>query len=229
MAKKKEPEESPVMRLLGLVWFNGNTATSHSWQRYNTSLRKAIQLAIGAGFKFTAQDFKDLSRFRPSYWMGSDWEWVYSMAVAEGNESAARAWEEYQDREPIIADWVKPAHLHDSYAHQCNSRKQERIHVGCSFEYQGFRVRVTSFVGKGPAFAVADKENRRFSITRQSVIADRAAMKEKKEIHDRLLEKAKEGKLTAKDVNETIGVKSMTEFWQLPIHVLQSRAAKFGC
>lgn len=215
------------MRLLGLVWFNAGTATSHSWQRYNTSLRKALQLAIGSGFKFTAADFASLSRFRPGFWMGADWEWVYSMAVAEGNESAARAWEEYQGREPIIGGWVKPAQRHDSYAHQSNSRKQDRIHVGCTFEYQGFRVRVTSFVNKGPAFGVADKESRRFTITRQSVIADRAAMKEKKRIHDRLFSKVESGELKSNDVLSHLGARSKTEFFQIPIHILQSRAAKF--
>ncbi len=227
---KKESEKSPVMRLLGLTWFNGNIATSHSWRRYNTSLRKTLQLAIGSGFKFEASDFTGLVRFRPSYWMGADWEWVYSMAVAEGNESAAKAWETFQGREPIIADDVAPALRHGNrFAHQSNRRKRDRIHVGCGFKYQGFNVRVTSFVGNGPAFGVADEKNRRFSITRQSVIADRAAMKEKTQIHNRLFGKVKSGELKSNTVLDTLGVKSITEFYQIPIHILQSRAAEFGC
>lgn len=178
----KLQKDGPPTALIRMVWEQAQAATSHSWQRYNTALRKALQLAIGAGFQFHSQDFWKLADFRPSYWMGSDREWVYSMAVAEGNKSAAKAWEEYKRREPIICDGVKVAERNDTFAKMAGQRSAERIHVGCRFTWKGCFVRVTSFNAAGAAIAVSHSSRRRFVITRQAAIQERAERKERKKI-----------------------------------------------
>lgn len=223
---KKPQKDGPPVALVRLVREEAQAATSHSWERYNTALRKALQLAIGAGFRFHSQDFHKLNDFRPGYWMGSDREWVYSMAVAEGNESAAKAWEEYKGREPIICDGVTPVLRHDSYAHTSGTRSQERIHVGCKFKFRGFEVQVTSFNTAGAAIAVARDDRRRFTITRQGAIQERADQKGRKQISDQLFSRVEKGEFTSKEVMAKLGCATKEEFEQLEFHVLCGRAAK---
>ncbi|AMV24546.1 hypothetical protein VT84_09135 [Gemmata sp. SH-PL17] len=219
MAKKT----SPPTALLELVWANCQSETSHSWERLNTAMRKALALTIGAGFAFTKTDFEGLAKFRHSYWIGADGEWVYSMAVAEGNYSAAAAFEEYMGRPPIIADKVSPAERHDSYAHLSGDRTSERLHVGCSFEWRGERVKVTSFNDKGAAIACSyhpaegngeyeRKVKRRYAITRELVILDRAERKQRDAITKDLIAN-KNDKI---DYAKAFGVKTMSELRAIP-------------
>ncbi len=209
--------------LLQLVWDNAQSATSHSWERTNTAMRKALALTIGAGFAFTKADFEGLAKFRPGYWIGESEEWCYSMAVAEGNYSAADAFEEWMGREAIIADDVRPAERHDSYAHKSGDRAKERLHVGCYFEWRGEKVKVTSFTDKGAAVAVAyqpatgpyDRESKvkkRFTITRELVIEDRAERKQRDAITKELIANANEKINYAKE----FGVRTMPELRKIP-------------
>lgn len=224
MPKPKKPKPGAANDLLSLVWKNTNAATAHSYERLNVAMRRTLALAIGAGFKFTVADFKKLDAFRSGYWLGADDEWCYSLAVAEGNYSAAVAWEEYNEREPIIADKVYPAPRHDGgFAHMSGTREKERLHVGCTFPWMGHdRVTVTSFNAAGAAVAVAyaagpgdtRKVARRFAITREAVIAARAEVAQREKI---IAELGALKATPAVDFQKEFGVKAMAALRAMPL------------
>lgn len=179
--------------MLSQVWKESQKATDHSWGRLNTVMRNTLRLAIGAGFEFQESDFKDLGQFRPGYWLGSSDEWIYSAAIAESNYSAATAYESWKGRSAIIADGVSMGSTHDLYAHKANDRESERLHVGSKFKWDGETVTVTSFNKDGDAVACSyadagrSKIKRRYVVTRDKVIRDRAERKERAKIREELL------------------------------------------
>lgn len=189
----------------------------------NTAMRKALQLAIGAGFEFVKADFENLSKFRSGYWIGDSDEWVYSMAIAEGNYSAAVAFEQWKGREPIIADNVDPGERHSSYAHMSGKRAKERLHVGCHFEWHGEKVKVTSFTDKGDAVACVyhpaegeygreSKIKKRYTVTRELVIQERAERKQRAAIVEELISL----KLNGEKCRSAFGVTTMKEVEAMP-------------
>jgi hypothetical protein len=232
---KKATAVIPLMRL---VWDKSQASTSHSWERLNASMRKALTLAVGAGLEFAAKDFGAMTQFRPDHWVGESWEWVYSLAVAEGNTSAAVAFEEWKGRPPIIADGVYPGSRHTSFAHKAGLRQQERLHVGCYFRWQGLKVKVTSFTAEGEAVACSyhpakgqyDHERRVarvFKITREAVIENRAERKEKAAIQKELLQLITEGRVDNKKIIDSLGAKTKDEFDALPVAKVRRVATKF--
>jgi len=145
----KDP--SPVQEFVILVRENCAEATSHSWERISHAMRHALRLLIGAGFKFTEDDVSLLAkRTWWGYAVGESAEWFYSMAIREGNFSAAASYEAMKGRKPFIADDVD---LGDSwggtFCHMVGNRVKERLAEGFSFTWKGQKVTVTSFAADG--------------------------------------------------------------------------------
>ncbi len=189
------PEQSPVLDLLDLVWNHGEQATSHSWGRVNTSMQRALSLAIGCGMKFAPDDFAQIQRrYRFHYWGGNDAggfaEGFYALAVAEGNVSACQAFEKWKGRAPFIADGVRPGRS-VQFAHRGGFREKQRLAVGSTFHWQGQEVKVTSFADDG-SYVVAcsyddpdptksyekAKIDRRYRISRRDLQQARREQKE---------------------------------------------------
>lgn len=216
----------PVTQLLLTVWSNAQAATDHSWERLNTTMRRTLALAVGAGLKFSKADFEGLEKFRYGYWIGEQ-EWVYSMAVTEANYSAAQAYEEWMGRDPIIADNVDPRSGEDRYGHGAGRRQQERLHVGCHFVWRGEEVKVTSFTDMGAAVACSyhppggeyDHERRvkrRYTITRELVIEERAERKQRDAITQDLVGIADRIKSAGINCATEFGVSSMKDLGTIP-------------
>lgn len=189
MAKKNQPECSPAIQLLGLVFSASQSNGLSSWERLNNSMRQALTLSIGSGMAFHEDDFKQIeASFRPGYWIG-DAEWVYSLAVSVDNKDAILAFEQWKNRSPIIADDVAP--IDNQFNQLTNSRIRCRLHVGAEMEWEGYRIKVTKFkdveYGSEPASVAmacsykrlskpdkfGAKVERRFRITREDVVQRR--------------------------------------------------------
>lgn len=176
--KTKQTKDTPVRALLRSVWTASDRGTGHSWERINTAMRAALRLAISAGFRFEIGDF-DLDEFRPGYWMG-DGEWAYSLAVAEGNDGAARAFEHHNLRTPLIAKGVTQMPSERTFAHKSGKRQSERLTVGATFEYLGQQVVVTSIRNEPVTAATCvayrhgtNKVLRRYSVTKEDIANER--------------------------------------------------------
>lgn len=230
-------KESPVIALLTQVWRNAETSTPKSWERLNCSMRAALKLAIQSGFPFDAADFSNLGPFSPGYWMGAEEEWVYSLAIAEGNYSCATAWEKHKDREPIIADKVMMGDdRHGTFAHMVGDREKERLFVGAWIEWKGDTVKITSFREDGAAVGCSyhapkykyatGKIKKRYAISRDDVIRERAEQKERKEIVAKLL--AEKGPDVASAFKEILSCRNDDEFKAMPIEKIRKSAKKVG-
>jgi hypothetical protein len=147
------PQQSPVLDLLDTVWNHWGGATRHSWDRVNHSMHHALCLAIGSGMRFGPDDFAEIERrYRFGYWGHEDpggfAEGFYTLAVVEGNLSAARAFEKWKGRPPFIWDAVLlPRAGH--YTKSGGWREVARLTVRSEFAWQGQRVKVTSFAADG--------------------------------------------------------------------------------
>lgn len=140
---------STALTLLTHIWKRG---MKDSWGRINGSMSHALSLAIGSGLKFEAKDFwtifqrPELGGFNGGYWVGSESEWIYSMAIENGNASAYQAWEEYRARKPFIANNVEGRRWAQGYTHTNQMQSQRcRLGVGFSFPLDGRRWFVTTF------------------------------------------------------------------------------------
>jgi len=199
----KTEKKSPVIELLDLVRAKSNMAAGHSWERLNHAMRNALSLAIGAGFKFAPGDVEYvMGNYNSGYWIGESPEWVYSMAVTVGNMSAVTSYETWKGRGPFIADDVEPSERSSPYLHGVHARASERLHVGARFTWAGHeRVKVNSFSDDGKHVNAAlyekgdggyeSKVVKRFRISREDIIIDRAARKERKLTAKELVEVGK--------------------------------------
>jgi len=187
--EKSSTKKSAVISLLDHVYEQSLKAEPLSWQRINYAMQNALEIAIGALFEFTPGDWKHiLSNYKSCFWIGDDVERWYSNAVASGNSSSFTDFESMRNRQPIIADNVDP--VKSAYAHVTGSRVKERLHVGAKLQWQGHRVTVTSFKGDGSCTACAyakrdgydGKVIKRFTITREAIIGERADAKRRNEI-----------------------------------------------
>lgn len=187
MAKKQK--KSAVIELLDLVYANAMKAEPRSWQRINYAMCRSLEMAIGALFTFNPDDFTHIfSNYNSGYWLTYDPERWYSQAVASGNTSAWESFERKKGRQPLIADNVTP--VESRYAHRTGIRLKERLHVGAEITWKGLRVKVTSFNADGSCTACAydgrghygSKVVKRFRITRDDIIQERADAKRRNEI-----------------------------------------------
>lgn len=177
--------KSAVIRLLDLVYAESLKSTGHSWGRLNSAMRNALSIAIGVGFKFSIGDFKHIfTNYKSGYWVGDEVEWWYTKSVSASNMSAIASFETYKGREPFIADRVDQPKC--DFSHLTGPRSKERLSVGAQFVWKGDRVRVNSFAPDGSYLnacsyrrtgAFTKKVAKRFKITRQDIISDRAARK----------------------------------------------------
>jgi len=175
----KSKKDSPAITLLAWVYAQTGQEATSSWSRLNSAMHEALRLVVGAGFRFEDGDFEAIcDRFNSGHWIGSSWEWVYSAAIAENNASAFEQFEAWKKRQPIIANNVTPVQCR--YVHMSSERDRCRLHVGARFKWKGVMVTVTSFDDDGNAVACSYKDaeqrkvGKRFRISREDVIEDRA-------------------------------------------------------
>lgn len=227
---------SAAIQLLDLVWANCNKATAHSWERLNHSMRDALSLAIGAGFKFELGDIAHvLNNYRSGYWIGESDEWIYSLAVGVENATAYQSYEAAYKREPFLADDVC-FQCHGGYTHGSSvHRSRERLSVGAEFAWKGEKLTVTSFA-KDQSYVNAcsykgqkypRKIDKRFKITRADLLAERKERKERAELMARLTAAAKDNGASEKIV-KALGVKSKSDYARLPIEKIRKVAEKFA-
>lgn len=220
--RRKEP--SVALELLELVWRNCASGLPHSWRLLNSSMQRALRLAIDAGLSFDLDDFREMTkRFRTGHWFGdTNGERFYAMAVDVGNLAAAKSFEVWKSRPPLIADEV--------HHPRGSSRRRDRVAVGSSFVYRGERVAVTSFVD-GAVIACtykstdpyAKKVARRLHITAEDIKADRAEGKRRDEIVEAFQ------KAEMRDVRQfrkITGVKTEEEFRCCPLERLEKAFAE---
>jgi hypothetical protein len=234
---KAKTEVSSAIQLLDLVWGNTNKATSHSWERLNHSMRESLSMAIGAGFLFAEDDIQYVFRhYNSGRWLGDSQEWIYSEAIKAENKSAIASYEKIKNRVGLIADGVtlgNSRYLHSS----CSTRQRERLFVGAEFTWRGVKVKVTSFADDQSYVNAcsykprkegeySDKIDKRFKITREDLIAERAERKERDGITASLTQAATAG-ASAAAILKAIGVKSKSEMRSVPIEKLRKVAEKF--
>lgn len=131
---KKEQTDSPVMRLLSIIWANTNTENGHSWTRLNQTMHQGLMMAVEAGFTFAEGDLNRLTEFRVSRWIGCyGWETFYRLAVASGNRSAWKEFERFLPRVPFV--WPEAEY---------NNARIPRLVVGARFRWDKELVTVTS-------------------------------------------------------------------------------------
>lgn len=225
MAKRK----SAVIQLLDYVYEHSLNAEPRSWQRINYAMRRALGIAVGALFKFNIGDWEHIAaNYKSGYWLGDEKEAWYSRAVADGNASAWEAFESMMGRLPLIADDVDPVSSH--YAHSTGSRQRERLHVGARFDFRGYSVTVTSFNDDGSCNACAyktrhasGKPTKRFKITQDLIIEDRAEMKRRNEI---LTAGGEWPEKKRKQFLSFLGNPSKEQFLRLPLKKIESALVK---
>jgi hypothetical protein len=229
MARKQK--KSAVIELLDLVYDRANEAVEHSWERLNHAMRHALELAVGAGFTFAESDIAYVhANYRSGYWLGESSEWVYALAIGVGNLTAAKSYEAYAKREPFIADDVRLHINSQGYTNgDSGKRQRERLAVGSEFPWKGATARVTSFSGDGLTLTACtykprnsndhlrERIDKRYKISRDDIIADRAERKERKELHVKATAFVLAGKLVSGEFLKRLGVESQAEFDAVPI------------
>jgi hypothetical protein len=202
---KKEPKTSDVRWLLDHVYNKALAGTNHSWDRINNAMRSALSIAIGAGFVF---------------------EWWFSKCVAAANMRAIVSYESWKTRGPFIADGVDCVKC--EFSHMTSVRAKERLHVGAKFDWHGCRVTVTSMQAEfvtACSYGTGNetrKVKRRFKITREDIIADRAERKERNEIRSEVNALISSGKTTRTEVENIIGCDTEAQFQAIPLKKLRT-------
>jgi hypothetical protein len=241
--------ETPVIQLLDMVWENTNKAVGHSWERLNHAMQEALSLTIGAGFEFAEEDMAAIaSKYNFGYWCGESPEWIYGAAVDATNLSAAKSYEKWKNREPFIADNVKREGFRGGYRHGGHSERQrERLAVGAIFPWKGYTVKVTSFAKDGKSFTACsylrtkdeefsqrmgwdsyeEKLERRFRITREDIIADRAERKERDDLVNSLTQVAKTNG-NSQEILLALSVKTKDELARVSLTKLRKVANRFA-
>lgn len=227
---------SNVIRLLDLVWSTTNAAVGHSYERLNHAMRSALELAIGAGFEFKEGDIKHVfDNYRSGYWIGESNEWIYTDAITVGNMSAIKSFESAVGRQGFLADDVDIGVRRNTFVHLVGDRKRERLCVGASFTYRGLRLTVTSFANGSdyvnactyvPKDDYRKKIDKRFKITREDIISERAERKERSKLL-LLLEAYARANRTKEEITRALGVKTESDYARLPIEKIRKVAKKF--
>lgn len=228
--------KSAPIQLLDLVWNNTNESTSHSWERLNHAMRAALTLAVSSGMKFDIGDFNYiLDSYRTHRWIGDSHEWVYSLAIGVSNTSATKSYETAVSREPFIADGVEfrcDHGVHGDYL----SRERERLSVGATFRWKGHKVTVTSF-SADQSYLIAcsykdrkegeygNKVAKRFKITRQDIIDDRAERKERDDLFATLTKTCETH--DASHILASLGIETFAKYDAMPLSKIRKVVAKY--
>jgi hypothetical protein len=157
---KKRDAESPAVQLLRFVWGNEAYGWGKSWSRINSTMRKALELAITSGLRFNPDDFKTFMErsldggFSFGYWCGEGGvdRW-YKLACKsgpgeKGNLSACQAIEKLLDRPPFILKSLSSA---------VATAAKIRLAIDVNFWWDGRWVTVTSFSGRNALIACSYK------------------------------------------------------------------------
>ena len=234
MAKAKAT--SSVIKLLDLVWGSTNSATEHSYERLNHAMRHTLELAIGAGFEFKEGDIQHIfNSYRSGYWLSESSEWIYTNAITVGNMSAIKSFEWAVSRHGFLADDVDIGVQRSSFVHLVGDRKRERLCVGASFAYRGLRLTVTSFSDDSsyvnacsyvPKDEYQKKIDKRFKITRDDIISERAERKERNKLLELLAAHARANR-TEEEIRRELGAKTESDYARLPIEKIRKVAKKF--
>jgi len=239
----KEKQPSQVIQFLTLAWDNATIdGPLFSCERLNHTMQRTLFVAVWS-FQFRLDDWKEITngRFRTGYWL--DTERYYTAAIGNNNASAVASIEQHLGRTPLIADDVKVAsNWQDTNLHGSpGARERERLHVGAEFTWKGHKVKVTSMgtdscvacsyrrVGEAVVCAEChhqikwpkEKLHKRFTITRESIIDERAERKRRGEIWDRLYELRAGEKVLA-----VLGSTDRTMFDREPLKKLEKLLAK---
>lgn len=137
-------QDSPAIRFLRMVWDHAQESTGHSWLKLNHALYRTLELAIKSGMTFEVDDFKRIYiEFDAGYWIGeTGMERMYQTAVLYRHNTAWAAIERYLGRKPFI---VKGASLHVNTGDGPAGHGLPRLVEGAEFDWNGERVKVTSF------------------------------------------------------------------------------------
>jgi len=236
MAKKKRLA-SAAIQLLDLVYDSACKANGHSWERINHAMREALEMACGAGFAFHEDDMERIfDNYKSGYWIGESDEWVYAAAVVAGNMQAIRSYEKVKGREPFIATEVRlPTRPAEQYMHGVHDRQKERLVVNARFKWQGVEVRVTSFA-KDSSYInccsykprkkgeYGDKIDKRFKITRQELLENRAMDRERKSLVERIRRCGSD--LKRSEVACALRIKRTTDLDTIPLERLRKVVEK---
>lgn len=148
----KTSEQSDAYTFVQFIWQHAQTATGHSWTRFNGALHQALELAITAGLKFEVTDITAMNRnMRGSYWMGGT-ERFYATAIKYANESACKACEHALNRPPTLFGG-------------------HRLHVDAAFQWKDVRGKVTSFSGDGKSLVLCSYEEERGAPKRRLTVS----------------------------------------------------------
>jgi hypothetical protein len=130
--------ESAAVRLMAILYRDGQEATGHSWERLNAGLYDGLMLAVQIGLKFDEGDIDVIAkRFNGGYWFGAEFERFYNVAVQSGNDSAWKAYEFRYGRKPFIWSPFRRDGI------TINSPSRLTRHA--EFHWKGELVRITSF------------------------------------------------------------------------------------
>lgn len=232
--------DSTVIQLLDLVWANCNKVQGHSWERLNTSMHSALTLAITSGMVFDLGDFASFERrYRFGYWgiqhSGSNGfaEGFYVTAVACGNMSAAKSFEQWKGRKPFIVEDAE-AERH-AVGRGCESNCGGRLAIGSRFRYRGEYVTVTSFSGDGEHLTACTykpvesgsgsrKIAKRFKITREDLLQYRRRLK----LLGMLTEYANKGDAEHKEVRKLLKMRKNTKPEDVSFEALEAAVKTLG-
>lgn len=231
---------SEVIKLLDRVWKNANSATAHSWERLNHSMRDALTLAVGSGFTWKAGDMAAIAsgKYNFGYWSSDSTEWIYALAIETENLTAAKSYEAWKKREAFIADDVT-FHASGGFIHTSSAnRGRERLAVGFEFQWKGLKVKVTSFSEDGSYLTAcsykprkegySEKIDKRFKITREDIFAERAERKERTELIARLTTAACAEDADAATITKALGAKTKLELATVPLEKIRAVADKYA-
>lgn len=115
-------QKSKAFELIEFVWNNEKT---DSYVRVNTTMYKAVILAIISQMEFNKNDFKNIyAGFSGCYWFGVNsngkgvGETFYREAVISGNISACQSYEAFYNFKPFID--IKGRRLHKGAMYRDN-------------------------------------------------------------------------------------------------------------
>lgn len=157
--KNPATKDSTAVQFLQFVWDHVQETTGHSWLKLNHSMYATLRLAIKSGMSFNLNDFEEIAkRFRSGYWIGSDREWIYTLAVVYRHSQAYHAYENKENRKPFI---VRGAEIHTNTGDGPAGGGLARVVVGAQFNWNKERVTVTSFNDEANTFTACSYTNAR--------------------------------------------------------------------
>jgi hypothetical protein len=166
-AALRKTRKNTAMDLVSLVW-DGSIRSYTSdlrgkgdcdWDKVNSAMYDAVNLAIRAGLYFGTCDFRTFEeKFEINHWAGRDrhmfGESLYANAVQSGNTNACISFEMWKNRKPFIYEG-------------------ERIYVGREFTWKGKKVECTSFAEDGSYLIACSYRTERKSVHETPIPIDK--------------------------------------------------------